>query len=79
MQGVPADVFAIDRTPWGSLEKKGNAAGIVAFGHEIMVNDCLIPGQRALPTYRKSPQVFDFARNAAYNAALSTHFVPDEA
>src|SRR5947199_22037 len=35
-----------------------------------MINDCLLRKQRALPTYRKRPQIFDFEPSAAYNAAL---------
>ena len=34
-------------------------------------------GQWALPPYRKLPQVFDFARNAAYNAVKALPFRPD--
>jgi hypothetical protein len=51
-----------------------NETGILAFRREVMVNDCLICGQEALPAYRKPGQIFDFANVAAYNAALS----PDE-
>jgi YebC/PmpR family DNA-binding regulatory protein len=43
-----------------------------------MVNDCLIFRQVALPTYRKRPQIFDFDRFAAYNAALSHLRIPNE-
>src|SRR5260370_41625729 len=43
-----------------------------------MVNDCLICGQPALPTYRKRSQIFDFAIAAAYNAALSIPDILDE-
>jgi hypothetical protein len=50
----------------------------MAVRHEVMVNDCLKRGQRALPTYRKPGQIFDFAARAAYNAALSTRYFPDE-
>src|ERR1700686_2376053 len=34
--------------------------------------------RHALPTYRKSRQIFDFAPAAAYNAALSPHYISDE-
>src|SRR3954468_18739014 len=43
-----------------------------AFGHEIMVNDCLLPCHEPLPTYPKRAQIFDFDRPPAYNAALPT-------
>ena len=56
----------------GPLWEHENEGGILAFGHEVMVNDCLIRGQRELPLYRKCLQIFDFAEIAAYNAALST-------
>jgi YebC/PmpR family DNA-binding regulatory protein len=35
-------------------------------------------GRSALPPYQNPPQIFDFARNAAYNAALSTPFRPGQ-
>jgi YebC/PmpR family DNA-binding regulatory protein len=43
-----------------------------------MVNNCLTLGQQALPAYRKSPQIFDFGRSPAYNAALSKACSSDE-
>jgi YebC/PmpR family DNA-binding regulatory protein len=55
----------------GSLGEHENATGILAFGHEVMVNDCLTSGQQALPAYQKCWHIFDFAGFAAYNAALS--------
>jgi len=36
-----------------------------------MVNNCLFFGHEALPAYRSFSQIFDFGRDAAYNAALS--------
>src|SRR6202163_3048173 len=45
---------------------------MLAVGREIMVNNCLKDGQRALPVYRKPPQIFDFGGSPAYNAAPST-------
>ncbi len=45
---------------------------MLAFGGEVVVNDCLLRRQPPLPPYRKCPQIFDFGRSAAYNAALST-------
>jgi hypothetical protein len=50
--------------------------GILAFGHEVMVNDCLMLRQQALPKYRKPGQIFDFAGVAAYNAAGSIQLRP---
>ena len=38
---VPARAFETNRTPWGLLELM-NVGAILAFGHEVMVNNCLI-------------------------------------
>src|ERR1700716_2662314 len=62
--------FSGSRTPSG-LSWEHHETGILAFGHEIMVNSCLIRRQWALPAYQKSRQIFDFGRLSAYNAALS--------
>ena len=62
----------------GLLLETGNESRILALGHEVMVNDCLLRRQRPLPAYRKRRQIFDFGRLPAYNAAPSIQFIPDK-
>src|SRR5258708_3178398 len=49
-----------------------NEAVILAFGREVIVNDCLIFRQATLPLYRHDRRIFDFDGFRAYNAAFST-------
>jgi hypothetical protein len=37
----------------------------------MMIKNCLISRQEALPLYRRRPQIFDFTAAGAYNPALS--------
>src|SRR5260221_6988963 len=39
-----------------------NETGTLAYGHEVMVNDCLIFEHGALPTYQKTQPLFDLGR-----------------
>ena len=56
-----------------------NVAAILASGHEIMVNNCLIFRQAGTTFVPKRPQIFDFGRSPAYKAALSPEIsTPDE-
>src|SRR6267142_2274492 len=41
------------RTLWNSFDQPKNETDILAAGHEVRVNGCLIHRQRALPPYRK--------------------------
>jgi hypothetical protein len=50
-----------------------------AFSHRAMKSWLMIAsgvGRSALPAYQNPPQIFDFARNAAYNAAGLIQVVP---
>ena len=51
---------------------------ILTLTRELVVKNCLISRQAALPAYRNRHQIFDFARGAAYKAALPTRIRPDE-
>jgi hypothetical protein len=47
-------------------------------GREIMINGWYPKGDVTLRLYRITQQIFDFTGFAAYNAAPSTSYLPDE-